>query len=125
MLYINIKDLTLFFNIDTNPCSSSPCLNGGSCLANSFSCSYQCQCPAGYTGSNCQMIGNNDIDINFQHVPQKKVHRDLTLCKLLTVKIINILFWYKTIHIDDVIIWKKKTNKDSWKESWIKFVRYN
>lgn len=41
----------------STPCSSSPCLNGGTCLVYDFSATnlqYVCQCPLGYTGTNCQ-----------------------------------------------------------------------
>lgn len=34
------------------PCSNNPCQNGGSCSARGND--YVCQCPASYTGKNCQ-----------------------------------------------------------------------
>jgi hypothetical protein len=37
-----------------NPCASQPCLNGGQCLQTEVS-SYQCQCPAGFDGKNCEL----------------------------------------------------------------------
>ncbi|XP_048580138.1 uncharacterized protein LOC5520382 [Nematostella vectensis] len=36
----------------TNPCSSSPCLNGGSCVKTSNS--YNCTCRAAYNGDRCE-----------------------------------------------------------------------
>jgi hypothetical protein len=45
--------------VDTNPCSQSPCLNNGTCIvttnSNSSSYSYYCECASWlYTGGNCQ-----------------------------------------------------------------------
>jgi hypothetical protein len=37
-----------------NPCSSQPCLNGGQCVQTDVS-SYQCQCPAGFDGTTCEL----------------------------------------------------------------------
>jgi len=37
-----------------NPCNLQPCLNGGQCVQTDVS-SYQCQCPAGFDGKNCEL----------------------------------------------------------------------
>jgi len=37
-----------------SPCVSQPCLNGGQCVQTDLS-SYQCQCPAGFDGKNCEL----------------------------------------------------------------------
>lgn len=37
-----------------SPCASQPCLNGGQCVQTELS-SYQCQCPAGFDGKNCEL----------------------------------------------------------------------
>uniref|UniRef100_A0A3Q2CHD0 Neurocan core protein n=1 Tax=Cyprinodon variegatus TaxID=28743 RepID=A0A3Q2CHD0_CYPVA len=44
------------FPSGNNPCQTSPCLHGGSCLQEGDS--YSCYCPQGYTGENCEI----DID---------------------------------------------------------------
>ncbi|XP_063299747.1 fibulin-7 [Pelobates fuscus] len=38
---------------DINPCSSNPCLNGGTCVEGGNR-QYKCTCPQEWTGSNCQ-----------------------------------------------------------------------
>jgi hypothetical protein len=40
--------------LNVDPCKSLPCLNGGSCKSSTDSVSYICQCPAAYSGNNCQ-----------------------------------------------------------------------
>jgi hypothetical protein len=35
-------------------CASSPCHNGGICVSSPDGERYQCQCPTGYTGANCE-----------------------------------------------------------------------
>ena len=42
-------------NIDSRPCSNSPCLNNATCInMNSTAKSYLCQCNEFYTGTNCE-----------------------------------------------------------------------
>ncbi|KAM4738826.1 neurocan core protein [Anableps anableps] len=43
-------------SVESNPCQTSPCLHGGSCLQEGDS--YSCYCPQGYSGENCEI----DID---------------------------------------------------------------
>ena len=39
----------------TNPCNPNPCLNGGNCFYTGST--YICRCPAGISGTNCQITG--------------------------------------------------------------------
>ncbi|KAM4574865.1 neurocan core protein isoform 2-T2 [Fundulus diaphanus] len=43
-------------SVESNPCQTSPCLHGGSCLQEGDG--YSCYCPQGYSGENCEI----DID---------------------------------------------------------------
>ncbi|XP_066019270.1 uncharacterized protein [Pocillopora verrucosa] len=38
-----------------NPCSSSPCLNNGTCQAGFTSKGFRCVCRHGFSGENCQL----------------------------------------------------------------------
>ena len=47
-------ELALFnFLFKQNPCSSSPCLNGGTCQVGFTSKGYRCICRTGFPGINC------------------------------------------------------------------------
>ena len=49
-----------YSSVNTNPCSSNPCLNGGTCQVvqtGTGACSYVCLCCGGYSGTNCQTTG--------------------------------------------------------------------
>ncbi|XP_017262761.1 neurocan core protein [Kryptolebias marmoratus] len=43
-------------SVENNPCQTSPCLHGGSCLQEGDG--YSCYCPQGFSGENCEI----DID---------------------------------------------------------------
>lgn len=42
---------------EKDPCNSSPCLNGGSCMSMALngSTTFHCACPDGWTGSRCEL----------------------------------------------------------------------
>ncbi len=44
---------------DSNACSSSPCLNQGTCQVTNNGASYTCSCRAGYSGTNCQICNDS------------------------------------------------------------------
>ena len=45
-----------------DPCSPDPCLNGGTCSADSNSLGFKCSCSLNYTGLNCGILQG---DTNF------------------------------------------------------------
>ena len=44
--------------LDIDECESRPCMNNGTCTDGLND--YTCECMAGYTGPNCELIGNMD-----------------------------------------------------------------
>jgi len=52
---LKTKDLLLKLLLDSNACSTNPCLNGATCTATGSGSSYTCTCAAGYSGTNCQI----------------------------------------------------------------------
>ena len=53
---IHLKLINILNKKDSNACSNNPCLNGATCQTNGNS--YYCNCPSGYSGSNCQTCNN-------------------------------------------------------------------
>jgi hypothetical protein len=47
----------LYYVLFEIACSSTPCLNGGTCT-NVGSSSYQCTCPSFYSGAQCQFANS-------------------------------------------------------------------
>ena len=53
IIVVNQKANVIWNVSEINYCGSNPCNNGGSCKNNADG--YQCLCPIGYTGANCEV----------------------------------------------------------------------
>ncbi len=47
------------YELDTNACVKSPCLNEATCQTSNNGASYSCKCLVGYSGLNCQICKIN------------------------------------------------------------------
>ena len=50
-----LNEILFIKKIVSNACSTSPCLNGGTCQVTGTGSTFSCQCAAGYSGTNCQI----------------------------------------------------------------------
>ncbi|XP_052250671.1 cadherin-1-like isoform X2 [Dreissena polymorpha] len=50
---------TVTINVVAGPCSSFPCMNGGSCAVNGMA--FTCSCTSGFHGSNCNETGDTCV----------------------------------------------------------------
>ena len=66
-----------------SPCASSPCQNGGICTVANAGTSYQCTCPTGYAGNNCDVGKQRCVIV----VPLRTIADQKLLIKML-----NLLF---------------------------------
>src|SRR5271165_6487091 len=52
-----------FIFADVNECNTFPCKNGGTCTNNPGS--YNCSCPSGFTGQNCEICNGDNCPGEF------------------------------------------------------------
>ena len=50
------KQVNVLPSCGSSPCQKRPCLNGATCFATSAR-SYQCRCPVGFQGTDCEVRG--------------------------------------------------------------------
>ena len=46
---------------DRNECLDNPCINGGTCINRDTNERYTCICPGGFSGSNCELMQEEQI----------------------------------------------------------------
>jgi EGF-like domain len=46
---------------DRNECLDNPCINGGTCINRDTNERYTCICPSGFSGSNCELMQEEQI----------------------------------------------------------------
>ena len=66
--------------IDEDPCRSSPCQNGGTCISNEDK--YDCECPESHYGGQCEGLFTSLILVTNNHILLQK----RTLATLLLVR---------------------------------------
>ena len=59
--------ITILF-VSVNPCSPNPCLNSGTCQPDGQN-GYQCTCPPGFSGQNCQSMSRLQYFLFFHFIP--------------------------------------------------------
>ncbi|XP_073249970.1 uncharacterized protein [Porites lutea] len=76
------------FSIKT-PCMSSPCQNGGTCVANYKYHSFDCRCKEGFYGEFCEKVAKSCQDVYNESTEKLNVSQLVTL--LLDSKLVSVL----------------------------------
>ncbi|CAH3037495.1 unnamed protein product, partial [Pocillopora meandrina] len=53
LVFLELETFNAYYLAVENPCSSSPCLNRGTCQVGFTSKGFRCLCVPGYAGANC------------------------------------------------------------------------
>ncbi|XP_068106686.1 pikachurin-like isoform X2 [Hyperolius riggenbachi] len=87
-----------------HPCASAPCANGGSCRPRHDS--YECDCPLGYDGKNCQKVITEAIEIP-QFIGRSYLTYDnREILKRVSGSRTNIFMRFKTTVKDGLLLWR-------------------
>lgn len=58
-----LEEMGAYYLAIENPCSSSPCLNNGTCQVGFTSKGFRCVCVPGYAGANCNVLSKSCSDL--------------------------------------------------------------
>ena len=69
--------------LELNECSSSPCLNNGTCFSDLNN--YRCECPVGFTGQNCEgMFCTECYQAQCRNIVEKRLYEQQTSGALMS-----------------------------------------
>lgn len=61
-------------------CLSTPCKNSGTCKTANHSSTYYCDCPSGFTGSNCEL---SEYFLKIMPISTKMAKGDMSVAHLI------------------------------------------
>ncbi|MEE6458050.1 hypothetical protein FKM82_000164 [Ascaphus truei] len=111
-----VRGLTYGVNLENaiHPCANVPCVNGGSCRPKHDS--YECDCPLGFDGKNCQKVIPEAIEIP-QFIGRSYLTYDSKeILKRVSGSRSNIFMRFKTTVKEGLLMWRgdspMKANSD-------------
>uniref|UniRef100_A0A8C5LSG1 EGF like, fibronectin type III and laminin G domains n=1 Tax=Leptobrachium leishanense TaxID=445787 RepID=A0A8C5LSG1_9ANUR len=97
-----------------HPCATVPCANGGSCRPKHDR--YECDCPLGYDGTNCQKVITEAIEIPQFIGRSYLIYDNREILKRFSGSRSNIFMRFKTTVKDGLLMWRgdspMKANSD-------------
>ena len=101
--------------IDTQECASTPCLYGGTCTEPAPN-QYQCDCPPGIEGSNCQDVftatfeGQGPLVVNYRSAEPGTDPEEIPRRKRQAVNGIQVALSFQTTLKYGILLFAQKVN---------------